>query len=121
MHGSLRFCQRAPRWNERLTIDTDYVGGELTDTSRPPQRLLAAPEVAAALPATLKRIDFDMALEEGELEAVLSNNSSVNVIGMDGMVRPLSELHQDALVHCHSPCAARQCLGLLPQARYHRP
>ncbi|GAA5957492.1 hypothetical protein JCM8115_001337 [Rhodotorula mucilaginosa] len=42
-------------------------------------------EVAAALPATLKRIDFDMALEEGELEAVLSNNSSVNVIGMDGM------------------------------------
>ncbi|KAG0666928.1 hypothetical protein C6P46_003638 [Rhodotorula mucilaginosa] len=64
----------------------------------PPQRLLAAPEVAAALPATLKRIDFDMALEEGELEAVLSNNSSVNVIGMDGM-----------------------CLGLLPQARYHRP
>ena len=76
---------------ERLDIDTPEVGHKLR---RSPQRLLAEPEVAAALPTTLKRIDFNMALKEGELEAVLSNNSSVKVISMLWMVRPISALHK---------------------------
>ncbi|KWU45502.1 hypothetical protein RHOSPDRAFT_32803 [Rhodotorula sp. JG-1b] len=78
---------------KRLTISTNSKNRNLLRTT--PLGMLALPRVAAALPATLKRIDFNMALEEGELEAVLSNQSSVQVIS-----------------------AYLMFVGLLPQARY---
>lgn len=74
---------------ERLTIKAIKDGATLRKT---PQGLLAVPEIAAALPATLKRIDFDVLPKEGELEAVLSNNKSVQVIGMPREVRPIPRL-----------------------------
>ena len=64
---------------ERLTITTTYAGYSLLGS---PQGLLAVPEVAAALPSTLKRIDFDMAPFDGELEAALRENTSVQVVGI---------------------------------------
>lgn len=72
---------------EHLRISAFYVGDEL---HRTPAGLLAVPEVAAALPSTLKRIDFDMPPRKGQLEAALSKNNSVQVIGMPTLVRPNS-------------------------------
>ncbi|GAA5959093.1 hypothetical protein JCM8115_005634 [Rhodotorula mucilaginosa] len=47
-----------------------------------PQGLLAIPEVAAALPATLRRIDFDTPPHDREIEAALKNNRSVRILGI---------------------------------------
>lgn len=64
---------------EHLGFDTTY---RVHQPHRTPASLLAVPELAAVLPATLKRIDFDMSPRKGELEAALSKNNSVQVIGM---------------------------------------
>ncbi|KWU46511.1 hypothetical protein RHOSPDRAFT_31969 [Rhodotorula sp. JG-1b] len=64
---------------EHLRIVTTYEGHQPHRTAA---SLLAVPEVAAVLPATLKRIDLDMLPNKGELEAALSKNNSLQVIGM---------------------------------------
>ena len=85
---------------EHLRISAVYAGWEL---DRTPAGLLAVPEVAAALPATLKRIDFDRPPREGQLEAALSKNNSVQVIGMPTEVRPDSADLQKAFVDLSKP------------------
>ena len=69
---------------ERLWILTG--GGVGYKLRRSPQQLLAMPEVAAALSATLKRINFDMPPHDGELEAALKKNKSVQVVGIPSEV-----------------------------------
>lgn len=69
---------------QEFAITTPEVGYSLDRTAL---GLFATPRVAAALPATLKRINFDMLPKEGELEAALSNNKSVQVIGLPSHVR----------------------------------
>ena len=86
---------------ERLTIMTESEVGYHLD--RTPQRLLTAPEVAAALPATLKRIDFDVLPKEGELEAVLSNVKGVQVISMPRQVRSDMRMRKITLLTFFSP------------------
>lgn len=91
---------------ERLTIETNYAPLPRPET---PQGLLAIPEVAAALPATLKRIDFDTPPHDGEIEAALKDNKSLRVLGIPSEVsharRITLSLAQDSLVDQSLVCA----------------
>jgi hypothetical protein len=93
---------------ERLTIETNYA---LLPLPKTPQGLLAIPEVAAALPATLRRIDFDTPPHDREIEAALKNNRSVRILGIPSEVSPARRitvlLAQDSLVDFPVCCLCR--------------